>query len=76
MSDFDRAVREAFNDMIIRAHDVQGPATEEVARAILQITTRWARDLIPPAEALEVVAATLREPAPAVIVAEISIPGR
>lgn len=76
MSDFDRAVREAFNDMIIRAHDVPGPATEEVAREILQITTRWARDLIPQAGALEVVTAALREPAPQIIVTEVSIPGR
>lgn len=76
MSDFDRAVREAFKEMVIRAYDVPGPPTDEVARVILQTTTRWARDLIPPAEALEVVTVTLREPAPQIIVTEISIPGR
>lgn len=76
MPDFDHAVREAFNQMIIRIHDVPGPPTDEVARAVLQTATRWARDLISPAELGEVVAATLREPVPAVVVAEISIPGR
>lgn len=76
MSDFDRAVREAFDQMIIRVYDVPGPPTDEVARAVLQTATRWARDLIPPADAIEVVTATLREPAPPIIVTEINIPGR
>lgn len=76
MNNFDRAVREAFNEMVIRVYDVPGPPTDEVARVVLQTVTRWTRDLIPPVEVGEVVAATLREPAPQIIVTEINIPGR
>jgi hypothetical protein len=76
MFDFDRAVREAFDQMIIRAYDVPGPPTDEVARVVLQTVARWAGHLIPPAEVGEVVVATLREPVPAVIVTKIAIPGR
>lgn len=62
--------------VIARAYDLDGPSHTDIATALMVITTRWAKELIPPAQIRVTVDQTLNEPAPMLMIQEIDIPGR
>lgn len=70
------AVSEALDHAIARAYDFDGPTPEDIGLVLVQLTTRWARGVLTPAQILETVHAVLSEPAPVLRVTEMAIPGR